>query len=213
MKFQLAALASVALLPQASAFAPAALSVSKFKSSGSEGVRSAAIDDEEYLDNEGGIDAWSKLVKMRDFDPDDEDDEELVSELLDATAAVLEIEEVDDKDSSSVFRSALSLVRLLRKQVEKKKSLDFTTYSNHPEVSFSPCFSVFMITYHVSFHQSEYAHVMYTYSSIVPRCRSIRCNEDDGRCPSCQSDIFTEEDCTNCSSTSKIFFRIEKCRR
>ena len=140
MKFQIAVLAGVALLPQASAFAPAALSASKFKSSGSEGVRSAAIDDdEEYLDNEGGNDAWAKLVKMRDFDPDDEDDEELVTELLDATAAVLEIEEVDDKDSSSVFRSALSLVRLLRKQVGKKKSLDFTTYPNHPEVSFSPC--------------------------------------------------------------------------
>ncbi len=148
MKFQLAVLASVALLPQASAFAPAALSASKFKSSGSEGVRSAnvflnrasAIDDdddeEEYLDNEGGNDAWAKLVKMRDFDPDEEDDEELVRELLDATAAVLEIEEVDDKDSSSVFRSAMSLVRLLRAQVGKKKSLDFTTYSNHPEVSY-----------------------------------------------------------------------------
>lgn len=155
MKFQLAALASAALLPQASAFAPAAFSASKFKSSvsvsgsGSEGVRSAnvflnrasSIDDEEYLGNVGGNDAWSKLIKMRDFDPDDEDDEELVKEVLDATAAVLEIEEVDDEDSSSLFGSALSLVRILVDQLKKKKSLDFATYPNHPEVSYfiSPC--------------------------------------------------------------------------
>ncbi len=61
MKFQLAALASVALLPQASAFAPAALSVSKFKSSGSEGVRSAAIDDEEYLEDKV-TNVWPKAI-------------------------------------------------------------------------------------------------------------------------------------------------------
>lgn len=130
MKFQLAVLASVALLPQASAFTPAALSASKFK------YKASAIDDGEYLGDEGGNDAWSKLTKMRDFDPDEEDDEELVREVLDATAAVLELEEVDGKDSSSSFGSALNLVRLLRDQVEKKKSLDFTTYSNHDEVSY-----------------------------------------------------------------------------
>lgn len=148
MKFQLAALASVALLPQASAFAPAGFSASKSSVSGSEGVRSAnvflnrasAIDDEEYLYNEGGNDAWSKLVMMRDFDPDEEDDEELVKEVLDAAAAVLEIEALEDEDSSSIFKSALALVSLLREQVGKKKSLDFTTYSNHPEVSY---FSMF----------------------------------------------------------------------
>ena len=150
MKFQVAALVvSVALLPQpqASAFAPAAFSASKSSVGG--GVRSANVflnrasamdDEEEYLDKEGGHDAWSKLIKMKDFDPDEEDDEELVKEVLDATAAALEIEEVGEtEESTSIFKSALSIVRLLREQVGKKKSLDFVTYSNHPEVSCLSC--------------------------------------------------------------------------
>ena len=148
MKFQVAALVvSVALLPQASAFVPAAFSASKSSVSG--GVRSANVflnrasamdDEEEYLDKEGGHDAWSKLIKMKDFDPDEEDDEELVKEVLDATAAALEIEEVGETEqSASIFKSALSIVRLLRDQVGKKKTLDFVTYSNHPEVSCLSC--------------------------------------------------------------------------
>ena len=85
--------------------------------------------EKEFKDNA----AWSKLIKMKDFDPDDDDvDDEMVMELLDVTIDVLKEDEAKD----SFFASALSIIRLLRAQSAKRSSIDFATYGNHPEVSF-----------------------------------------------------------------------------
>ncbi len=82
----------------------------------------------EFNDNDG----WSKLIKMKDFDPDDDDvADEKVMELLDVTIGVLEVDEAKD----SRFAGVLSFVRELRDQVAEKRHIDFTTYPIQPEVS------------------------------------------------------------------------------
>jgi hypothetical protein len=96
----------------------------------------------EYEKEGGKNSGLSKLMMMKDFDPDDEDDEELVKEVLDTAIVVLEVEEARSKVSS--FRGALSLLRLLRSRIRNLKSLDYDTYENHPEVS---VFIVFSIDY------------------------------------------------------------------
>jgi len=146
-------------LSQASAFVPAASFAGK--STIGEGGRSAATpnrnvflnlasasDDEDELElkdyEKGGgkNEGLSKLLMMKDFDPDDEDDDELVKEYLDTAIAALEVDEARSK--GSFFSTPLSLLRLLRSRIRKIKSLDYETYSNHPEVS---VFIVFSIDY------------------------------------------------------------------
>ena len=173
MKSQRNAIISVLLasagLSQASAFVPAASFAGK--STIGVGGRSAATpnrnvflnlasasdeEDEELelkeYEKEGRKNSGlTKLMMMKDFDPDDEDDEELVKEVLDTAIVVLEVDEARSK--LSIFRGALSLLRLLRSRIRKTKSLDFVTYSNHPEVSVF----IALIT---SSHQSAYTYIL-----------------------------------------------------
>eukprot|EP00984_Skeletonema_dohrnii_P016989 scaffold7652_cov195-Skeletonema_dohrnii-CCMP3373.AAC.6 len=136
-------------LSQASAFVPAASFAGK--STIGVGGRSAATpnrnvflnlasasDDEdeelelkEYEKGGGKNSGLSKLMMMKDFDPDDEDDEELVKEVLDTAIVALEADEARSK--LSAFRSALSILRLLRSRIRNLKSLDYNTYPNHGE--------------------------------------------------------------------------------
>eukprot|EP00985_Skeletonema_marinoi_P005913 scaffold2572_cov75-Skeletonema_marinoi.AAC.1 len=152
MKSQRNAIISVLVasagLSQASAFVPAASFAGK--STIGEGGRSAATpnrnvvlnlasasDDEdelelkEYEKGGGKNSGLTKLMMMKDFDPDDEDDDELVKEYLDTAIAALEVDEARSK--GSFFSTPLSLLRLLRSRIRKIKSLDYDTYSNHPE--------------------------------------------------------------------------------
>lgn len=75
-------------------------------------------------------DGWSKLVEMKDFDPDDDEDDEKAMEVLDAAIDALEV----DAEKDSTFASILSFARTLRGQMEKKSSIGFATYGDHPEV-------------------------------------------------------------------------------
>eukprot|EP00984_Skeletonema_dohrnii_P000215 scaffold65_cov186-Skeletonema_dohrnii-CCMP3373.AAC.4 len=150
MKFPRNAIVSVLVasagLSQASAFVPAASFAGK--STIGEGGRSAATpnrnvflnlasDDEdelelkEYEKGGGKNSGLSKLMMMKDFDPDDEDDDELVKEYLDTAIAALEVDEARSK--GSFFSTPLSLLRLLRSRIRKIKSLDYDNYQNHPE--------------------------------------------------------------------------------
>ena len=162
MKFPRNAFISVLVasagLSQASAFVPAASFAGK--STIGVGGRSAATpnrnvflnlasasDDEdeelelkEYEKGGGKNSGLSKLMMMKDFDPDDEDDEELVKEVLDTAIVVLEADEARSRLSS--FRGALSLLKLLRSRIRNLKSLDYDTYGNHPEVSVFIVFSI-----------------------------------------------------------------------
>jgi len=174
MKSQRNAIISVLLasagLSQASAFVPAASFAGK--STIGEGGRSAATpnrnvvlnlasasDDEdelelkEYEKGGGKNEGLSKLMMMKDFDPDDEDDDELVKEYLDTAIAALEVDEARSK--GSFFSTPLSLLRLLRSRIRKIKSLDYDTYSNHPEVSIFICIQLI-----ASSHQSAYTHII-----------------------------------------------------
>jgi len=97
----------------------------------------SASDDEDELELKeyekmgGKNEGLSKLMMMKDFDRDDEDDEEYVKEVLDTAIATLEPETTRSK--LSIFRTALSLLRLLRSGIRKIKVLDYDTYTNHPE--------------------------------------------------------------------------------
>ena len=70
------------------------------------------------------------LLKMKDFDPDEEEDEEILMEMLDTTIDVLEAD--DDRLS---YKDAISILRALRSQIKKRTSMKYATYPNHPEVS------------------------------------------------------------------------------
>jgi len=79
-------------------------------------------------------------MMMKDFDPDDEDDEELVKEVLDTAIVALEVDEARSRLSS--FRSALSILKLLRSRIRNIKSLDYEKYPNHDEVCFFVVYSI-----------------------------------------------------------------------
>ncbi|KAK1734492.1 hypothetical protein QTG54_014740 [Skeletonema marinoi] len=85
----------------------------------------SASDDEDELELKeyekmgGKNEGLSKLMMMKDFDRDDEDDEEYVKEVLDTAIATLEPETTRSK--LSIFRTALSLLRLLRSGIRKIK--------------------------------------------------------------------------------------------
>jgi len=160
MKFQrntiISVLVASAGLSQASAFVPAASFVGKFSVGVGSRLSTQNLDvffelasasdvDKEKLEliefeKEWKNEGWSKLMKMKDFDPDDEDDDELVKEVLDTAIDALE-EDVSTSKRSS-FRTALSILRLLRSQIRKAKSMKFTTYPNNPEVSLFTTYSI-----------------------------------------------------------------------
>ncbi|KAK1734479.1 lipoxygenase [Skeletonema marinoi] len=85
----------------------------------------------EYEKEGGKNSGLTKLMMMKDFDPDDEDDEELVKDVLDTAIVALEVDEARSRLSS--FRSALSILKLLRSRIRNIKSLDYEKYPNHDE--------------------------------------------------------------------------------
>ena len=137
--------ASACLSQQAAAFAPspvtslASKSIARVVEVGTtrKVFKASAADEEEKLElkgyKKGGrkkrIGRLLKLVKMKDFDPDEEEDEEVVKEIIDTTIDVLEA----DNDRMS-FKDAISILRALRSQIRKRTTMGYATYSNHPEV-------------------------------------------------------------------------------
>ena len=150
MVFYRTAIASIfvasACLSQAAAFAPYPVTSSSFASKSNARVagttrkvfKASAAEEEEKRElkgyKKGGrkkkIGGLLKLMKMKDFDPDEEEDEEVVKEIIDTTIDVLEA----DNDRMS-FKDAISILRALRSQIRKRTTMKFATYSNHPEVS------------------------------------------------------------------------------
>lgn len=72
---------------------------------------------------------YSRMVKG--FDPDEESSEEKAEEYLKVAEKCLE---EDVQTMGPRFETALSLLRLLRSQMRKRESLNYSTYENNPEV-------------------------------------------------------------------------------
>ena len=144
-----------ACLSQAAAFAPSPVTsfaskasvrrvvgttLKPFKASVAEEIVKESVADKEeerelkgyekYDGKKKSGELFNHLLKMKDFDPDEEEDEEMVKEMLDNTIAVLEAD--DDRLS---FKDAITILRALRSQIKKRTSMKYATYSNHPEVS------------------------------------------------------------------------------
>lgn len=70
--------------------------------------------------------------RMKDFDPDEEGSEKKAEKYVHVACKCLE----EDVKHSPRFETALSLLQLLRSQMKKRDSLDYSTYSNNPEVRY-----------------------------------------------------------------------------
>ena len=118
-------------------------------------LKASAADEEEERELKGYEKGGGKkksgglfeLLKMKDFDPDEDEDEEIVKEVLDTTIAVLEAD--DDKLS---FKDAISILRALRSQIKKSTTMKFATYSNHPEVRSLFIAAVMHVKYYYYLH-------------------------------------------------------------